>query len=197
MKIRMFLVCLAVGLLSIQVRAQCAAAGSQAPASAAQVDPEKAKAIRHLLEVMGVTKQAGDMLRAMMPQMQKAMNESMKASMANAAPNGQESADAQRRATDYLQKFNQLMQEKMIQKFDALDLAAIYVPVYDKYFSIDDIRAMTGFYESPAGKKMVSSMAPMTADAMGAMMPAIMKMTADIQKEIYAEHPEMDPKNMH
>lgn len=195
MKIRMFLVFLAVGLLSTQVRAQCAAGGSQAPA--AQVDPEKAKAIRHLLEVMGVSKQAGDMLRAMMPQMQKAMNDSMKASMANAAPNGQESADAQKRASDYLQKFNQLMQEKMIQKFEALDLAAIYVPVYDKYFSIEDIRAMTGFFESPAGKKMVSSMAPMTADAMGAMMPAIMKMTADIQKEIYAEHPEMDPKNMH
>jgi len=197
MKIRLLLVLLAVGLVSTQVHAQSAAANSQAPASAAQVDPEKAKAIRHLLDVMGVTKQAGDMLRAMMPQMQKAADESMKASMANGTANSQEAADAQRRAAEYQQKFNQLMQDKMVQKFDAFDLAAIYVPVYDKYFSIDDIRAITGFYESPAGKKMVSSMAPMTSDAMGAMMPAIIKMTSDIQKEIYAEHPEMDPRNMH
>lgn len=197
MKARVLLVLLAVGLLSANGIAQSAAANSQTSASAAQVDPEKAKQIRHLLDVMGVTKQASDMLRAMLPQMMKSMEESMKSSMAGSMPGGGESADAQQRVADYVRKFDQLMQEKMIQKFNGLDLASIYVPIYDKYFSADDIRALTAFYESAAGKKMVSSMAPMVSDVMGAMMPMMLKMTANIQNEIYAEHPEMDPKNWH
>lgn len=196
MKIRTALFLLFAGLIVSASPAQ-----NNAPASAqsgsSQIDPEKAQQIRHMLDVMGVTKQASDVLRAMMPQMMKTMEDSMKSSMANAMPGGSESAEAQQRAADYMKKYSALLQEKMIQKFAALDLTSIYINIYDKYFSADDIRAITVFYESPAGRKMMNSVAPMMADIMSAMAPAVTKMTGDIQKEIYAEHPDMDPKNWH
>lgn len=196
MKIRTALFLLLAGLIVSASPAQ-----NNAPASAqsgsSQIDPEKAQQIRHMLDVMGVTKQASDVLRAMMPQMMKTMEDSMKSSMANAMPGGSESAEAQQRAADYMKKYSALVQDKMIQKFAALDLTSIYINIYDKYFSADDIRAITVFYESPAGRKMMNSVAPMMADIMSAMAPAVTKMTGDIQKEIYAEHPDMDPKNWH
>lgn len=196
MKIRIALLLLLASFIVNTTRAQSAAPASP-QSGTSQVDPQKAKEIRHMLDVMGLTKQAADMLRAMLPQMMKMMEESMKSSLKNAMPPGSDSADAQQRMAEYARTIDKLMSEKMVQKFDQLDLYSIYVPVYDKYFSTEDVRSITAFYESPAGKKMLSTMAPMVADVMTAMNPIMMKMTTDIQNEIFAEHPELNPKNWH
>ena len=197
MKRRMTVAAIAALLMVVAVKAQCSRGAAAATGTTSQVDPAKAQEIRHMLDVMGVTKQAADMLRAMLPQMMKMMEDSMKSSMANSMPPGGQSADAQQRLAEYEKTIDRLMQEKMLQKFDKLDLYSIYVPVYDKYFSIEDVQAITAFYESPAGRKMLSTMAPMVADVMAAMSPVMMKMTADIQNEIFTEHPELNPKNWH
>jgi hypothetical protein len=38
------------------------------------------------------------------------------------------------------------------------------IPIYDKYFTADDIKAMLAFYDSPTGRKVTAAMVPMTQE---------------------------------
>ncbi len=44
------------------------------------------------------------------------------------------------------------------------ELMDLCIPVYDKYFTHDDIKALINFYESPAGKKLTSVLPQVTRE---------------------------------
>jgi len=46
--------------------------------------------------------------------------------------------------------------EEFHKSFDPDSLIAMEIPIYKKYLSLDDLRAITAFYTSPTGKKLVS-----------------------------------------
>lgn len=48
------------------------------------------------------------------------------------------------------------------------DLLDMMVPIYDKYYTHDDIRELIKFYESPVGKKMVETMPLLLQESMQA-----------------------------
>ncbi|MBN1697366.1 MAG: DUF2059 domain-containing protein [Spirochaetales bacterium] len=48
------------------------------------------------------------------------------------------------------------------------DIIELIVPIYDKYFSHDEIKALIRFYESPVGKKMVKVQPQITEESMHA-----------------------------
>lgn len=50
----------------------------------------------------------------------------------------------------------------------AEDLLDMMVPIYDKYYTHDDIRELIKFYESPVGKKMVETMPLLLQESMQA-----------------------------
>lgn len=50
----------------------------------------------------------------------------------------------------------------------AEDLLDMMVPIYDKYYTHDDIRELIKFYESPVGKKMVDTMPLLLQESMQA-----------------------------
>ncbi|MDR2136421.1 MAG: DUF2059 domain-containing protein [Treponema sp.] len=43
----------------------------------------------------------------------------------------------------------------------------LFVPIYDKYFSHDDIKGLIQFYESPLGKKMLETTPLLTQESYG------------------------------
>ncbi|HUS35446.1 MAG TPA: DUF2059 domain-containing protein [Verrucomicrobiae bacterium] len=51
-------------------------------------------------------------------------------------------------------------------KFDMAELIQLLVPLYDKYYTMEDLQALNAFYESPAGQKMLSTLPQITQESM-------------------------------
>jgi uncharacterized protein len=157
------------------------------PAGAGQPDAAKIAQIHHLLDVMGITQQAPQMMRAMMGPMQKSLTDSM----ANMLPKDGMSPDLAARS----QKYSALLNERLISKMETVDFAALYVPIYDEYYTLEDIKAMTAFYESPVGQKALQNQTKIAVEAMQAFMPVVMKLAKQAEDEVKKEHPELVPGN--
>jgi hypothetical protein len=51
-------------------------------------------------------------------------------------------------------------------KMNMRELLDRIIPVYDKYYSLEDIRAINAFYESPTGQKILASMPQVMQECM-------------------------------
>jgi hypothetical protein len=49
---------------------------------------------------------------------------------------------------------------------DFEDFIKAYIPLYDRHYTLEEIRAMIAFYESPVGKKVIEVTPLMTAESM-------------------------------
>ena len=56
--------------------------------------------------------------------------------------------------------------DKFSSKLNAHDLLDQLIPLYDKYYSLEDLRAVNAFYQSEAGKKIISTMPLIMKEAM-------------------------------
>jgi hypothetical protein len=57
--------------------------------------------------------------------------------------------------------------DKFSAKMDVRELIEKIVPIYDKYYTIDDLRAVNAFYSSPAGQKILSTLPQVMQESMG------------------------------
>lgn len=55
---------------------------------------------------------------------------------------------------------------KFQQKFDVHQLIEQIIPVYDKYYTIEDLKAINAFYETPAGQKVITTVPQITRECM-------------------------------
>jgi len=168
--------------------AQSAPAGSNpvptsAPAPAVQttdtavtqkkVSPAKEADIRRLLTLTGATT---TIERAM-----QNMEKSLKPVMANSLPAG-----------DYRETLINLFFEKFHSKMDVQKMIDLAVPLYDKYYTTDDIKGLIQFYETPLGRKTVKALPSL----MGELTEASQRMGQDFARqsmlEVMAEHPELE-----
>ena len=51
-------------------------------------------------------------------------------------------------------------------KFDMAELMQLLIPLYDKYYTIEDLKALNAFYESPVGQKVLSTLPQITQESM-------------------------------
>jgi uncharacterized protein len=51
-------------------------------------------------------------------------------------------------------------------KFDMAELIQLIIPVYDKYYTVEDLKALNAFYESPVGQKVLSTLPQITQESM-------------------------------
>jgi hypothetical protein len=72
--------------------------------------------------------------------------------------------------------------QKLKQAFNIDDVILELVPLYDKYFTAEDLDSFIAFYSSPAGKKLVQNI------------PLIMKESVDISAKYFEEHMPSDMK---
>lgn len=52
------------------------------------------------------------------------------------------------------------------QKMDARELIEKIIPVYDKYYTLEDLKAVNAFYESPAGQKILATLPQVMQESM-------------------------------
>lgn len=134
-----------------------------APAPAHAVDPAKRADILHLLDLMGTKTAIARMGPTLMAQMQQFSHDDAS------------SAQQQR-----------LMQDTMARMQARIDSGAfedLYVTIYDKYFTADDIHQLIQFYESPIGQKLVDKQADITNDVFAGSIQWIQENAAAIKAD--------------
>ena len=154
--------------------AEPAARQSQdAPAkTASKIDPDKEEVIRKLFEVQGTRKAMQEVLAG--------MSANLKPTLARTLPPG-----------DYRDKLIDLFFEKFQSSMKIDDLIDLIVPIYDKYFSKEDLLGLTQFYQTPLGKRLNSVLPQLTVE----IQTAASKMGEELGRQsmlsVMAEHPDL------
>lgn len=170
-----------VASLATYVRAQTntqgaiSAIGEHQADSATQqtkIDPGKAADIRHLMDVMGT--------KATMMQVMGKMEESIKPLMTNALPPG-----------NYREQLVELFFAKFHAKADVQELVNSIVPVYDKYYSDDDIKGLIQFYQTPLGQKALTVMPKLLSESQDKGKEWGEQLGRNCMSEVLAEHPDL------
>ncbi|MFZ7095004.1 DUF2059 domain-containing protein [Luteimonas dalianensis] len=144
-----------------------------APLAAAQ-QPSEAQVDR-LLEVM----RAKQTLDATLPQVQ-AMQQQMVAQMT-----AEEDLDDEERAriNRALEATNSTMAELLTWE----RMGPVYRDIYAQTFTADDVEAMIGFYESPAGQNTLDKMPQLMQNTMNAVQQMVLPLLQQLEQDIAAE----------
>src|SRR6266704_3984426 len=119
----------------VQQQSAPAAPASRQP----KIDPGKEADIRRLLDLTG----AG----ALATQTMNGMEKNIKPLLTSSFPPG-----------EYREKLIDLFFEKFHSKRDPQQLLDLAVPIYDKYYSDEEIKQLIHLYETPMGQKMLKVM---------------------------------------
>jgi uncharacterized protein len=77
--------------------------------------------------------------------------------------------------------------DDMIKEFPMDDVIQAMVPAYQRHLTKGDVDALTAFYSTPTGQKVLKEMPAMTADAMQSASGVIQKMMAKMQERLRSE----------
>src|SRR5271155_5568758 len=87
------------------------------------------------------------------------------------------------------------MMDDMIKDFPVDELIQAMVPAYQKHLTKGDVDALTAFYFTPTGQKVLKEMPAMTADAMQSASGIIQKMMATMQDRLQSEIAQVQKNN--
>ncbi len=110
-----------------------------------EMDPTKEADIRRL---MAVTK-----ADSFITQLMQNLGEGIRPVMSSSLPAG-----------DYRDKLIDLFIAKFKSNIDSKELINMAVPLYDKYFSDQEIKELIKFYETPVGQKAISTLPQLTME---------------------------------
>jgi hypothetical protein len=163
--------------------------GITAAAQTTTVSPDKRAAIAELLTATKVFDQMQKAMESTMLGMEDQMPAIMRSSLDRV--DGLTPADKEMLLKDVVEK-SQVIGKKFRQRFFAeIDMKAFveenYYPLYDKYFTLQEIKDMTAFYRTPTGQKAIDSM-PMLLDestkiSFTKLTPKILKIVDEIISE--------------
>src|SRR5579863_1715429 len=155
---------LRISLVLLLLAATTAFAQQAAPGDA----PVSKEDIQHLFDVMQIHQQMHQVMDAMMKQQSAMIHETLKKRYP------QSSADRIARA-------DQLIAETM--KDMPMDaMLDDMIPIYQRHFSKTDIDAMSTFYASPTGQKMMREMPALTSESMQVSYARMQKQVDAIQQ---------------
>jgi uncharacterized protein len=167
---------------STRVRAQENPAGQVPPqtkakspdATASKTDPAKETQIRQLMDVTGVNG-LGEQL--------------MNAGIAQFRANVTESQPDNPRAKQFADAFAARFQKH----FDPQSVTETVIPIYDKYLSNEDVKALLDYYKSPFGQKMLKVLPEVARDSQTAGYALGQKAAEEAMDDLRAEYPEFVP----
>jgi uncharacterized protein len=170
-----------------------AAAFAQTPATSPVVTPEQKAAVKELLEAMNFKKMMSQMTGAMaqnMPQMIDQMVAGLDSSMTP-----EQKAEARKLAAKSSESATASMLDIYNDPQVLQGMEDIMARAYGSNFAVDEIKAITTFYNSPAGKKMLATQPQIMQQTMPEMMSLITprmkevmnKMAKDIAEQAKAQ----------
>jgi hypothetical protein len=152
-----------------------AAAPTQAaPAAAQGIDPVKEADIHRLFEVMNLKQMQDQVIATMMT----AMGRELRANL----PEDEKS-----------QELMNLLMVKLRQKFKQADFLSPLIPLYDKYYTDDDIKGLIAFYGTPLGQRFLQAAPQITQESLTAGMQLGRQLGEESVREVMQEHRELAP----
>ena len=143
------------------------------PATSEKLDPAKDAAIRHLLEITGVSKEGEDIAAGWTDRVHTGMSRVVPA--------------------DQLPKFMETFTAKFSASAPPAAITDAMVAIYARHFSIEDIQGVTKFYESPLGQLMVKEMPDVSREAQTAGMQMDQKVVIEVLRGMSDEYPQIKP----
>lgn len=153
--------------LLIILSAPLAAAG-QKP----QISPAQEADIRELLQVTGMTETVGRQMSQMADQ--------LKPMLENSLPPGERRHEIVRTFT-----------KKFLARANSEALVQQIIPIYAKYLTDDDVKAVIQFYKSPVGKRLLKVMPQMMQEASAAGQQWGENLSREVIEEMAREYPEL------
>jgi len=154
---------------SANAPAQAAKATSADPAD--QADPAKEAAIRHLMDLTQTSKMGDSLSAYVTNQVRQALSQVM--------------------PPDRLATLMDGFSQKMVTAAPASAVTDAAIPIYARAFSMDDIQAISQFYESPLGQRVVKALPQVARDSeeLGVQMEQMGAMK--VLQEMSGEYPEL------
>jgi hypothetical protein len=159
------LFCIAALALALASSAFAQQSDADAPATKADVDK--------YLEVTHANTMAKQMMQSMAKPMHQMIHE-------------QFVKDQDKLPPDFEAHMYKVMDE-MMQNMPFDEMMQAMEPAYEKHFTKGDMQALTAFYSTPTGQKILSEMPAIMAEAMQQMMPILQKYTAQMQDRMRTE----------
>ncbi len=156
------------------------------------VDPKQKAAVKELLNAMEFKQVMGRMAGSMsqnVPQMIEPMLD--KFASGDKKLTAEQKTEARKMAMKVMSSVAKDMREIYNDPQVAQEMENIMAQLYGKYFTLSEIKAITAFYKSPAGKKAMNVMPQMMQEAMpkimAAMTPRITAMVEKVAKDVVSE----------
>ncbi|MBB4132946.1 hypothetical protein GGR62_003774 [Xanthomonas campestris] len=149
-----------------------AALAIASPAALAQAQAPSDADVNRLL----AASRAQTMLDTMLPQIE-AMQQQQFAQLT-----AQRQLDADQQAQ--LQRIQERTRQTVRKALSWSELRPMYVDIYKRSFSREDVLAMAEFYESSAGQSLLDKTPALTQNLMGAIQQKMLPLFADLQKDL-------------
>ena len=124
-------------------------------------------------------------LNAILPQMQSMQRQQFDQMMAGKELTPEQRAEADR----LLNRTNELMRQALSWE----QMRPVYMDVYKKTYTRDDVRAITKFYESPAGRSLLDKTPALMQNLMGAIQQKMVPVMTQLEAEMKNVTPEPVP----
>jgi hypothetical protein len=147
------------------------AAKSTSPDPADQVDPAKEAAIRHLMDLTQTSKMGDGLSAYVTNQVRQVLSQAM--------------------PPDRLAKLMDGFSQKMVTAAPASAVTDAAVPIYARAFSMEDIQAISQFYESPVGQRVVKALPQVARDSEELGVQMEQKGAMKVLQEMSGEYPEL------
>ncbi len=92
---------------------------------------------------------------------------------------------------EYREKLVDLFFQKFQSKLQVEQLLDLAVPIYDKYFSKDEIEGLIRFYQTPLGQKTLSVLPQTLVETQTASMKLGEKLGREAMVEVLDKHPDL------
>lgn len=153
------------------------------------IAPEKQAAIKELIAIVHADNKIEDLLELMSAQMQATSKTIYKALIDERTDlTPAERKSLEEAFTAGQTESSKRYQEKFAQKLDLNTMIQeISLTVYDKHYTLEEIRDLIAFYKTPTGQKSLRLMNPIMSDSMQAMQEKLLPKIPTIIKEIEEE----------
>ncbi|HEY9865988.1 MAG TPA: DUF2059 domain-containing protein [Candidatus Obscuribacterales bacterium] len=157
--------------------------------SQASVSESKRQLIRELIELTGGEKlfrQVSQITSAQLQQEFTGILESIVPETSGISPEKKQQMISQinQDMSRILTQYNQRLMEKL--DFNQI-MEKVYYPLYDKFFTEEDLQTMIDFYQTPTGKKTITVMPQLIQESMQRFSQIIQPQATQIFKEIFEQ----------
>ncbi|HEX8091468.1 MAG TPA: DUF2059 domain-containing protein, partial [Blastocatellia bacterium] len=153
------------------------------------IKPEKRALIKELYEVTKVDKTMQSFMDMFLAQMQKDVPRiisQVAGDMAGATDKDRD--EIQRMVAESSARSAKRFREMVGQKINFAEVGEqLFYPIYNKFYTEEDLKALTAFYKSPVGQKSLELMPQLMAESMEKsseiLLPKIMKIATEVMEE--------------